>query len=147
MAVARSSNAAAVKGVSHQHIQVTRVDDSVMNVEAVVGANLMVESNEPVVVVQGLQDIQIFSRQSEGRFGVVNRGQVAGECCREGWGFAKALALVIHEEKGFVFADGAAQGGAELTAAILVVLGSLQKRPRIRGFIAEVAIQRAMQVV
>src|SRR5271167_3935294 len=125
MAVARRSDAASVEGVADQHIQVASVNDSIVNVEAIVGAELMVESNEPVVVVEGFQDVQIFSRHTQGRFCIVNGGQVASQGCGKCGRFAEALAFVIHEEKCLVLADGAAQGGYELTAAILVVLGSL----------------------
>src|SRR5271169_3304410 len=98
-----------------------------MNVEAVVGADLVVEANEPVVIVQGLEDVQVFSWHSQGRFGSVNGGQVAGQGRRIGGRFSKALTFIIHEEKGLVLADGAAQSGPELTPAILVVCGSLQE--------------------
>ena len=127
MAVARRSDASAIQGVSDQHIQITSIENAIVDVKPVVGADLMVKANEPVVVVEGLEDVQIFSGHTQGGFRGVNGGQVArqggGKCGR----LAEALAFVVHEKESLVLTDGAAQGGSELTAAILVVLRGFKR--------------------
>ena len=60
---------------------------------------------------------------------------------------SQPLALVIGEEKSLVLLDRPTQRGSELASAILIVLRGLQERARIGGLVAEITVQRTMQVI
>ena len=68
MSTARRADAAAVKGIADQHIQVARVQDRIVQCCAIIIVNLVVEASETSVVVERLQNVQVLGRQVQSGF-------------------------------------------------------------------------------
>ena len=147
VAITGRANAAAVERIADQHVHVACVHNPVMDGKSVVGIELMVDLHEAVVVVEGLQDIQVFTGQTHRDFGSVDRAQVADQRLRIGRRLRQTLALIVGEEECLVFLNGGAERGAKLIAVILIVLGLGQKGAGVGGRILCIAIDRTVRIV
>src|ERR1700723_3611103 len=119
----------------------------------------MIDLDDSVVVVFGLEDVQIFRGDSQGDLSRVDERQVGGwRSIEQGdWleqrgrirgSFTATLPFVIGEEESFIFLDGSADGGAELILAQGIGLrGDLQERAGIGGAVLQVVVERTVEVV
>ena len=156
---AGSADAAAVQRAADQLIQIASVFNRVAHGQAIAGIELVIDFDDSVVIVFRLQDIQIFRRDSQRRFGLVDQRQVRGRRAvqqrdrfeqrgRICGSFAAALAFVVGEEEGLVLLDGTANGGAELILAQgLGLRRDLQERTGVRGAVLQVIVNRTVQIV
>ena len=159
MTAAGSADAAAVESAADELIEIAGVFNGVADGETIVGIEFVIDFDDAVVVVFGLEDVQILGRDSQRGFGLVDQGQVGGGRAVEQsdgleqrgricGSFAAALAFVVGEEEGFVFLDGAADGGAELILAQGIGLRrDLQERAGIGGAVLQVIVERAVEIV
>src|SRR4030095_10624637 len=138
MAAARRSNAADVQRIAHQLIQVARVLDVVANRQPMPVIKLMIDFDEAVVSISGLQDVEVFGSQSQVSLRSIDRGQGAHKSRRVGRRLRAPLSLVVHEEERLVPLDWAAQSRAELVLPERIRLRrGLEERSRVTGLVAQ----------
>ena len=148
MPAAGRSNASAVEGVSDQHIQVASVFKIVSDRQPVLLIELIVDLADDIVGIYGFEHVQIFGRESQLSLHRVDSPEVGHKGIRKSWRLRPPLALVVDEEKEFVFFDRAAEGAAELALVKRIRLrGRLQERARVEGLVAEILVGRAMPIV
>ena len=156
---AGSADAAAVESAADELIEIAGILNRVADGETIILIEFVIDFDDAVVVVFGLENVQILGRDSQSFFGLVDQGQVGGgRAVEQGdgleqrggicGGFPAALAFIVGEEEGFVFLDGAADGGAELILAQGIGLRSdLQERAGIGGAVLEIVVERAVEIV
>ena len=141
VSAAGSADAAAVESAADELIHVTAVFDVVADAEVVVGVQLVINFGDAVIVVLGLEDVQVLGRDAQSFFGSIDEIEILVEHAGIGGGFTAALAFVIGEEKYFVLLDGAAGRSAELILAQDIRVGSrLEEGARVSGVVLQVVV-------
>src|SRR5215831_3682316 len=107
----------------------------------------MVQLDQEVIVIALPVYVQLLGRQSEIGLELIDQIEIVendGVVIRV---FVAALSFIIAEEEGAVFPDRAAQGETELVLLQLVQAGSRQFTASVYCIVAEILIQRPMQVI
>src|SRR5882724_5308397 len=107
----------------------------------------MVQLEKEIVVIALPVYVQLLGRQSETGLELVDKRKVTENHGVVIWVLTAALAFVVAEKECAVFPDGAAQGKPKLVLPQLIQAGSRQFATGIHCIIAEVFVQRAMQIV
>src|ERR1700756_3287602 len=107
----------------------------------------MVQLQQEVIVIALPVYVQLLGSQAKIRLELIDQGEIAEDHRVVIRVLAAALAFIIAEKERAIFPDGATQGESKLILAQLVQAGSRQFTAGIHCIIAEIFVQRAMQVV
>src|SRR5882762_450551 len=107
----------------------------------------MVQLEQEIIVVALPVYVQLLSGKPETGLELIDQSKVTEDHGVVVWVLTAALAFIVAEKECAVFPDGATQGKPKLVLPQLVQAGRRQFATGIHCIIAEVFVQRAMQIV